>query len=843
MKKALTALAIGLCIVAAATAQVKSGPIVDKVIYTVSMDQSLAMKDIVEGKGDVFFQAVPANILRTLSEADKAKLDIYAVPSGSWSLMLNPIPNKAPYTWTKTDGTTEFNAFAIREVRYALNWLINRKKLIDEILLGDGDPMFTPMTPGQPGTYRYNLIASKLGMTATGNERKAIADIDAAMTAASQLPENKGKLVKKGAFWQYDGKDVSIKFLIRVDDPNGRLPAGRYIADQIEKAGIKVERLEWDRSKASTLAYYSNPADLSWHMYTEGWGAGATRAWWDVTVSQMYAPYYGYMAGGADPANWNYENARIDELGEKGMNGQFLTEADYWAGNLEATELGIKDACRVYLASQLDKYVANKARFNSRMAYGLGDGLNGWSIRTADVKPDASGQKVLRVVQYSARGSIFMSSWDPIGVDGYSDVYSNAIANAVSEKSVFESPSDAKDTPLRLKYDVKAVRAAPAILATGKLGGTVAVPATAEYYDSAADAWKPVGAGKTTAVSATAPYVGGKWHNGEAITVADMRHALAFQYEWANQDGAADKYYDDAYASMFKPQLDTYQGFVYNKDGSVTSYADYFFAPEMLRTGTTVAMYGADVRAGNPGGQVAVSWEVAEALALLVAEGAKSGVTYSFTGSDVLTEVDVVAPKCVADIKAKLDDMVAKNYVPASLKGFVTPAQAVQRYKATLAFIAKYGHAYVSNGPFVISKIDSTTNSVTLDAFRDYPYKSDYWPKYFRQPITQIDNVKAPTTPSKKVDAVFEISASSFVYPDTATVPLTAKAKVELRLQMPDGTEKVYAAKFEKPGAFKAIIPAKDLAALRSGQAYTVVVISSFGTEAPSVVPTSLVLF
>ncbi len=463
MKKALIALAISLCIVSAVTAQVKSGPIADKVIYTVSMDQSLAMKDIVEGKADVFFQAVPANILRTLNETDKAKLDIYAVPSGSWSLMINPIPNKAPYTWTKTDGVTEFNPFAIREVRYALNWLFNRKKLVDEILLGDGDPMFTPMTPGQPGTYRYNLIASKLGMTATGNERKAIADIDAAMTAASQLPENKGKLVKKGAFWQYDGKDITIKFLIRVDDPNGRLPAGRYMADQIEKAGIKVERLERDRSGIQ-IAYYSNPADIQFHIYTEGWGAGATRAWWDVTVSQMYAPYYGYMAGGADPANWNYTNDRIDELGMKGMNGQFLTEKDYWDGNLEATELGIKDACRVYLASQLDKYVANKARFNSRMAYGMGDGLNGWSIRTADVKPDAAGQKVLRVIQFSARGSLFMSSWDPVGVDGFSDVYSGAITDPCSDPSTFESPNNASDTALRTKYDVKKVQTAPRAL-------------------------------------------------------------------------------------------------------------------------------------------------------------------------------------------------------------------------------------------------------------------------------------------------------------------------------------------------------------------------------------------
>ncbi|TFG82950.1 MAG: ABC transporter substrate-binding protein, partial [Spirochaetales bacterium] len=100
MKKALIALAIVLCVAGTAFAQVKSGPIVDKVIYEVRMDQTLATKDIIEGKADVFFQAVPAAILRGLSETEKAKLDQYQVPSGSWSLMINPIPNKAPYTWT-----------------------------------------------------------------------------------------------------------------------------------------------------------------------------------------------------------------------------------------------------------------------------------------------------------------------------------------------------------------------------------------------------------------------------------------------------------------------------------------------------------------------------------------------------------------------------------------------------------------------------------------------------------------------------------------------------------------------------------------------------------------------
>jgi len=822
----------------------QNGPIVDKVIFNVRMDESLAVRDVIAGTADVYWQAVPPSILRTLSDADKAKLDFYTVPSGSWSLMVNPIPNKAPYTWT-VNGTTEFNPFAIREVRFALNFLINRKKLVDEILYGAGEATFTAMTPGQPGTYRYNLLASKFGFTATGNERKAIADIDAAMTAASNLPENRGKLVKRGSFWQYNGKDVRIKFMIRVDDPTGRLPAGRYIADQIEKAGIKVDRLEYDRSKASNLAYYSDPANYDWHLYTEGWGAGATRAWWDVSVSQMYAPYYGYMAGGAEEENWNYTNDRIDELAKKGYFGQYLTEDEYWKGNLEAAELGLYDACRIFLVTQFDNYIANKSRFNNRFAYGLGDGPNHWSIRTADVKPDANGlfkgQKVLRVVQYSARGSLFMNAWDPVGTQGFNDVYSSIIMAACCDPATFDAPNSAAPTPLSSKYDAASLKTAPQIQSNGSMGGRIQVPATAVKWSPETNTWKAVGSGVTAAATGTGTIVPAKWQHGEDVSLVDVRYAMAFIRKWATKLNANDKFYDSTYASYYEESLKQDKGSVFNNDGTVTNYVDYFFAPDPAVTLASVAAIG--YKAGNPGRESVVPWEIYEALGLMVAEGAASRTVYSFSQSNATTEVDVIAPACVADIKAKLQEMVSKKHVPASIKDFITPADAVKRYNASIAFINKYGHALISNGPFIISEVNTRANSITLDANRNYYQKSDYWPRYFRQEITRIENVRAPANPSRSSDAVFEISVSSFVYPEAVTTPLSNKGKVELRLQLPNGSEKVYNARFARNGQFTGTIPASDMANLTGRQSYTVIVMSSIADEAPSVAVAELVLF
>lgn len=856
MKKALIAFTVALCVTFSVSAQAKVGPIADKIIFDTRMDQSIGIKDTAAGKTDVFFYGLDGKTFRGISAADKAKLDVYAIPSGSWSLMLNPVPNKAPYTVTTKDGQVHFNPLAIREVRYALNWLIDRKKIVDEILLGDGEPMFTPMTPGQPGTYKYNLIAAKLGMSPRGNEKKAIADITNAMQAAAQLPENKGKLVKAGQFWNYDGKPVTVTIIIRVDDPTGRLLEGRYIADQIEKAGIKVDRQEIDRSKASKLAYYSDPADYSWGIYTEGWGAGATRAWWDVSVSQMFAPYYGYMAGGATAGFWNYQNDEIDTLAKKSYNGWFLTADEYWKDNTRATTLGMEDSARIYVASQVQYYVANKARFNVRMLYGLGDGLNDWSLRSADVKA-VKGEKVLHATQFSARGGLFMSAWDPVGVDGFSDTYSNMI-QACTDMSAVEAPNNAKDTGVRAKWNLKDVSTKIAPGGAGKAPvGLISVPKDAVIYDSNSKKW--VSGVEYTVADAkakysqnsniksyskvTSTYLYGKWHSGQPVTVADLMYAWAFQWDWATKDGEADKNYDEGYASQYQSLLEPTKGIVINKDGSFTIYSKYNWPMDADRVAAQSGIMSP--KAGNPGRGTLVSWEITEALAKLVTEGSKSGTVYTFSSDASMTEVDIINAKCVADIKAKLEDFIAKKYVPESIKQWVSPEQAVARYQAAIAFINKNGNAYISNGPYYISKVDTNANYIEFTAFRDssYPYKSDYWPKALRMQYTRIDDVKVPATVQRTKDLSIAVSVSTVAYPDDTAKPSDSKAKITLALQLPNGSEKVFTAKFTKAGSFTGVIPAKELAGLKPG-AYTVIVLSTLGAnDSPAVSPTTIVVF
>ena len=110
---------------------------------------------------------------------------------------------------------------------------------------------------------------------------------------------------------------------------------------------------------------------------------------------------------------------------------------------MRGAELGINEAVRVYVAYQHQYYAANKARFARRMLYGLAVGLNEWSLLSAET-PDG----ILNLTGYSAKGSLFMHAWDPVGDDGFSDVYSQVCATPTGMAAMFESPATAADMPL-----------------------------------------------------------------------------------------------------------------------------------------------------------------------------------------------------------------------------------------------------------------------------------------------------------------------------------------------------------------------------------------------------------
>jgi len=691
--------------------------------------------------------------------------------------------------------------------------------------------MLDAFTPGQPGVYKYNLLGNEFGFTPEGNEPKAIENVDSAMAAAAKLPENAGRLKKGEKYWEFDGEPVTIKFCIRVDDPNGRLREGHYVADQIEKAGIKVERLLWDRAKCTNVVN-GDPADYEWHMYTEGWGAGATRKWWTVSLAQMYSPFFSQMPGRQTEGFWNYENDYINEKAMKAWNGQFLKAEEYWDLVLAAAREGISEAVRIHTCTQDQFFAANKERFNKRFAYGLGDGLNRWSLITADT-PD----KELKITEYSARGALFMSSWNPIGSGGFDDVYSMVLAAPCYDAASFESPVSADTTPYKTQWKdedliIKARREGEEII------GEIEVPSTAIKYDSAQNKWVEVGEGLTCTSKCTYTFNFSNAHHGMKQGMVDLLYFQAFIEEWARNDGETDAEFETGYSAYWLDTLNIIKGWEVDMDAeTITVYFNYNFPPDLPR----VAAKGApDFTVIGTSKNAGVVWEIDEALKLIVIEENASGTPYSFSQASE-NEIDVLVPEIVADIKAKLVEMKERGHVPESIKEYMTVEQAKTAYEAAIKFIDEHGHAYISNGPFYINKYVPEDSYMELAAFRDesYPFTADYWMEKFAVPRLAIRKVNMSALLPRGKDFEVTVKASQIIFPETEMLPAD-NGEVEVKIL----TKEEISAKAQvtNTGEFKVVIPGSETTNLEPGT-YNILIIASMEGGVPASMSKSVVVW
>jgi peptide/nickel transport system substrate-binding protein len=122
------------------------GSFVDTVRFTRYSDQNVALEQVKQGKIAIYYFAIPLEVVSEMMNNPDVK--IYDRMAGSFGLLFNP----APYN----ESSKSLNPFQIREVRYAMNFLVNREFVVDEILKGYGSVLIDPF--GQYSPEYLNLI-------------------------------------------------------------------------------------------------------------------------------------------------------------------------------------------------------------------------------------------------------------------------------------------------------------------------------------------------------------------------------------------------------------------------------------------------------------------------------------------------------------------------------------------------------------------------------------------------------------------------------------------------------------------------------------------------------------
>jgi len=790
-------------------AQVEKGPPLDVIYLNVTSSQDVGIGDVAAGRSDVLLWSASEAVYKRLPLGIIQSLKLIRTASGYWSLIFNPVqddPAIPGVVNSTTDNKLHFNPFAIREIRNQMNWLINRKFIIEEILASGGAAMYSPIQPSEPANQemsKRNVYAS-LGLLDEGLEADALDAINATMYSTATTLAGLGHTLAletdgTGTWWRFTPsggvkETVEMVFYIRIEDE--RLEEGRHIADLIEKANIKVNRQEKTRAITSPIIYSSDPKKYQWNIYTEGWVSMAEWLYPEWSLAQMYAPWYGFMPGRQRTGWWQYTNDTIDEVSLKIAYGPVESVDDYWNSTAELVKLGISESVRVFIAETWEYFPVNPRVTN--IAYGSVSGLwPMWPLRTAQT-PD----NILRATEFSAAGVLFMSSWNPVG--GFEDVYSELIWRYIRDYADYPHPQLAEPIPVRANFDTTINNATTA---------NINVPSTAVLYNSTTNSWQAVGTGEKAKAKIIYNYLFSNWHHGQMMTIADVMNSWGFMWEWANEDYPGDPYYHPQYSSGIAPTLDEIKGIEILNSTAIAVYGTYTH-PSLSKAVT------ADFYAIWP----TLPWEVMTSLEYTVVNGGPvSAKTYSWYEGEADRWIDMLIPEHVTDIKAAMTTLRTQGFVSnyTKVSGYTpTASETTARYQASIDWATTYNHVAISNGPYWLKSYDPTIMFMELRANRDstYPFGPGYWQAQLFLSKLSIRRVDAPT------EIAIGQSIPINVYPILRVefpVPTEEPAStgyIEATLKNPAGAT-VYSrpAEFVTPGLFSATVPGNVTQPLAGG--------------------------
>jgi len=664
----------------------EKGTFVDEVKFIQYLDENTALEEVRNGNLDIYFFRVSSDRI----ESDKARegIQVFESTGGSYSMLVNP------------SISDKFNPFSITELRFALNYLIDRNLIVNELIGGYGNAMISNY--GIFSADYLSIIEELESFHFKYNPALADEIISHELEVAGAE--------KIDGLWHYNGKQIEITFFIRSDDPV-RKSIGEILSSELEKIGFKVNKDFGDLNKAFVVVYGSNPADQKWHLYTEGWGSSGFSKYDSVGLAQMYSPWFSNMPGNNDPTYWNYENDYIDSITKKIYVSDFKSSDERSSLIKQATKEGVAESVRIFLASKTDQYVANDNVDGVINALGAGV-----PTRFTAINAKSSDDSLVIGVK-----QIYQGAWNP--VSGFSDTYSNQIWLNIYDPGVFSHPFTGKTIPIRTDWHVENFGS----------DAKINVPDDAISWDIDTQRWENVGVGREATSKITFDLILGNWHHEQRMDMNDILYNMYFLQEWGSELHEGDGTYDSEYSPQAAQNAKTLVGIKPIDDDTVEVYVDYchFYEAE-------IASWATPWRS--------MPWEIVAASEDAVLDGK---VSFSRSGSvnKSVNWLSLIVPNDANMIKEQLAEFKEIKYIPPSLQDSEHDWQYFeQRYAAAIEWIDENGHAVISNGPFYLDNYSPESRTITINSFDStgYPFDAGKWEEFEQIKFPKITNVEIP---------------------------------------------------------------------------------------------------
>jgi peptide/nickel transport system substrate-binding protein len=612
------------------------------------------------------------------------------------------------------------NPFYSEEIREAMNWLIDRDYIVQEIMGGLARPLFVPIHYASKDTALLADTIAAIELKYAHEPERAVEVISAEMEAL-------GATMVDG-MWTYKDQPVVLTALIRIEDERREL--GDYVSNLLEELGFTVQRDYVTAAESTPCWLQGDPDEGCAHFYTGGWGSGSISRDEGVRFSLYYTP------DGLPFPPWQAYTPvpEFYELATRLFNNDFATMEERAELMAAALNYALEDSQRVWLKSAVS---VTPHAADISLASDLAGGIllsNLWA-HTMRREGEVGGSVTI------ALPSIPTGPWNPVAASG--GAYAGMLILGTRDSAVVPDPYTGLMLPMRLERAEVTVQEGLPVdstldWVTLEFVPEIVVPDDAwADWDAESQVFITAGerfTGTETSASKVVMYYEEDlfdkiaWHDGSPLTLADLVMGMILSFDLSKE---ASPYYDEASVPFFQTWFPAFKGWrIASKDPLVI---EYYSDAYQLDAENNVSNWAA-----------AYTWAAGAWHNLVPGLRADASGQLAFSADKAAAkEVEVIsfiAGPSLEIMKAQLDEAQAEGLIPyaPTLGQYITAEEAAARYANLQEWVRRYGHFWVDTGPYFLQRAFPVEGTIILRHNPDYPDPATRWDRWGTAPVPEI---------------------------------------------------------------------------------------------------------
>jgi peptide/nickel transport system substrate-binding protein len=659
-------------------------------------DQS-GVADLIANKIQAYdFQLTPSE-----SAALPKSLPQYRAPASLYGLYVNP-----------QNTSSGFNPFYFQQVRFALNYIVDRSYFIQNLIGGVGIPGIS-VYAGEPDTLviaRINALYSNV----TANLAFANQTIQRVLSAH-------GAKFAAGS-WTYKSKPITVSLFDRTDDPIRHAYIG-FLASQLQKLGFSTSLIPGTLSKAFTVVFGTDPANATWDIYPAS--NGAVYGYYDESLAPgFYSAYLGNNAG-TDKYGISWGSYNDSKTQEPGLSDA-LTKSDFYGIPLINSNFTSLQQ-RANLLTNCTYWGIKAAVY---IAIGTSLAPEGAQPSLLGVSPNFVQDPILNYISYltmnTASGSanvgvrhIENGAMNP--VQGDDDSYTAQLLQGVVIPDLYQQGSTGYPYSTGLTFRLVANTPTP----------TVSLPSGALVFNASGDKFVSAPSGtkaKTDVIVNLAKlFASTKWQDGRPLTLADMIEQYIIT-GLVSTSGTS--IYDSSASATYAPAFGQVLGLKMLNTTSFEIFGSTYYPDPTYSAWVLIPDIVGTLGFATIGGGM-MPWQLYAAMSQVVSSG-QAAWSRSAAHSKSINWLSLTSPTDVANIKTALQSEATSSFIPPELLSLqtlsgvnlVNATGAVAGYNAAVSFVNTNGNAMVSDGPFYISQYSQSTSPQFLTLTKSPYYQA-----------------------------------------------------------------------------------------------------------------------